>query len=173
MLAAGLRTPVRVVAAGGLYVESDGRTVPDVATIAADFDARHLLLTSTTASAYPVEEVIRGRNGAIKFVKVGLQIIRDEPNGGAGLPPRLEREVPPAEVVRVDVPKNETEAVWENFLNAVRTRDRAGVLCGLELGTPAVVLTDLALKSLDDGRAYGWDAERREAVVAGRRGVIL
>lgn len=169
MLAAGLRNPVRVTAAGGLYVEQDGRTVPDVGTIAADFDAGHLLLTSSTASGYPVEEVIRGRQGSIKFVKGGLHVIKDDPHGGAGLPPRLEREVPPAEVVRVDVPKNETEAVWENFLNAVRTRDR-NVLCGPDLGTAAVVLTDLALKSFDDGRAYGWDAERREAVVAGRRG---
>ncbi len=50
------------------------------------------------------------------------------------------------------------------------TRDRAGVLCGPELGTSAVVLTDLALKSYDNGRAYAWDAERREAVVASRRG---
>ena len=87
MLAAGLRTPTRVVAAGGLYVEADGRTVPDVATVAADFDSGHLLLTSSTASAYPVEEVIRGRQGAIKFVRGGLHVIRDDPHGGAGLRP--------------------------------------------------------------------------------------
>lgn len=169
LYATGLRTPARVVAAGGLYVEADGRTVPDVATVAADFDSAHLLFTSSTASAYPVEEVIRGRTGTLKFVKGGLHVIKDDPHGGAGLPPRLEREVPPAEVVRAEQPRNETEAVWENFLNAVRTRDRA-VLCGPELGTAAVVLSDLALKSYDDGRAYAWDAEKREAMPAGKRG---
>ncbi|MFY7953521.1 MAG: hypothetical protein ACOVT5_13535 [Armatimonadaceae bacterium] len=174
MAATGWRHPVRVTAAGGLFIETDGRTVPDVGTLAADFDSGHLLLTSTTASAYPVEEVIRGRNGAIKFVKGGFQVIRDDPHGGAGLPPRLEKEVSPAEVVRVDSPKNETEALWENFLNCVRTRDRATV-CGPDLGTAAVVLADLGLRSFDDGRAFGWDAERREAVpadakwMAGRR----
>ena len=174
MAAIGWRHPVRVTAAGGLFIETDGRTVPDVCTLAADFDGGHLLLTSTTASGYPVEEVIRGRNGAIKFVKGGLQVVRDDPHGGAGLPPRLEKEVPPAEVVRVDTPKNETEALWENFLHSVRTRDRATV-CGPDLGTAAVVLADLGLRSFDDGRAYGWDSERREAVpadakwMAGRR----
>ena len=35
--ATGLRFPGRVVGAGGLYLEYDGRTVPDVATVVADF----------------------------------------------------------------------------------------------------------------------------------------
>ena len=165
MAATGLRNPVRVTAAGGLFVEADGRTVPDVGTLAVDFDTAHLLLTSDTASAYPMEEVIRGRLGAIKFVRGGLQVIKDDPHGGAGLPPRLEKEVPPAEVVRVEQPRNETETLWENFLACVRNRDR-NTLCGPDLGTAAVVLADLGLKSFDEGRAFGWDTERREAVPA-------
>jgi len=165
MAATGLRNPVRVTAAGGLFVEADGRTVPDVGTLAVDFDTAHLLLTSDTASAYPMEEVIRGRLGAIKFVKGGLQVVKDDPHGGAGLPPRLEKEVPPAEVVRVEQPRNETETLWDNFLNCVRNRDR-NTLCGPDLGTAAVVLADLGLRSFDEGRAFGWDTERREAVPA-------
>ena len=44
---------------------------------------------TTTVSGYPVEEVIRGRFGAIKFVKAGLQLMRDDPTRASGLPQRL------------------------------------------------------------------------------------
>ena len=37
LLATGLRFPGRVVGAGGIYLEYDGRDVPDVATVVADF----------------------------------------------------------------------------------------------------------------------------------------
>ncbi len=166
LAATGWRTPTRVTAAGGLFVETDGRTVPDVGTLVADFDAGQLVLTSATTTAYPMEEVIRGRTGAIKFVKGGVQVIAD--GDGSGLPPRLEREFPRAETVAVEPPKNETEAVWRNFLDCVRRRDRA-TLSGPELGTATAVLTDLAVRSYDDGRAYSWDAARRTAAAWAKR----
>ena len=163
--ATGLRHPYRVVAGGGLYVEHDGRTVPDVGSLIADYDDAQMTLTAATSTAYPAEEVIRGRLGAIKLVKGGLHVLKDDPRAGSGLPPRLEKEVAPAEVVSVEPPKNETEAMWRNFLDCVRKRDR-NTLCGPDLAASAVVLTDLALRSYDEGRSFGWDAERRQAVVA-------
>ena len=131
--AAGLGFPTRVLAANGLYHERDGRTVPDVSTIVAEFDPGcQLVVTGTTASAYPVEEVIRGRLGAIKFVKGGLQVIRDE-----NLPGRLEKPIEPTETIAVAPPANETEALWQDFLNCVRRRDR-NTLCPPDLGAAAV-----------------------------------
>jgi predicted dehydrogenase len=161
LVACGLRFPGRVTAAGGLFQEHDGRDVPDVATLAADFDEGcQLLVTGTTLSAYPVEEVIRGRLGALKFVRGGVQVIRDDPNGGAGLPARLEQAVEPAEVVPVAAPVNETEALWRNFLDCVRRRDR-NTLSPPELGAAAVAIVGMAQQSCRDGRAYAWDPERR------------
>ena len=86
MIAAmGVRYPARVVGGGGLYLEYDGRDVPDVATIVADYDEGcQLMVTATMINAYPIEEVIRGRLGTIKFVKGGFQIIKDDPSGAAG-----------------------------------------------------------------------------------------
>jgi predicted dehydrogenase len=165
LAATGFRDPIRVVAAGGRFVEHDGRTVPDVGTVVADFADGQLALSAATTSAYPVEEVIRGRLGSVKFVKGGFQIIHDDPRGGAGLPHRLEREVPPAETVTVMSQRNETEGLWVDFLDRVRRRDR-NTLCGPELGAATVILTDLALRSFDDGRAYGWDSNRRGPVAA-------
>ena len=79
--AMGVRYPGRVVGGGGLYLEYDGRDVPDVATIVADYDEGcQLIVTATMINAYPIEEVIRGRLGTIKFVQGGFQIIKDDPS---------------------------------------------------------------------------------------------
>ena len=77
----GVRYPGRVVGGGGLYLEYDDRDVPDVATIVADYDEGcQLIITATMINDYPIEEVIRGHLGTIKFVKGGFEIITDDPN---------------------------------------------------------------------------------------------
>ena len=166
LVSSGLRYPTRVVAGGGLFVEQDGRTVPDLTTLIADFEeGTQLVLSAVTTSAYPQEDLIRGRHGAIKFLKGGFQIHHDDPHGGAGLPARLETTIRPTEFVPVNSPKNDTEALWENFLDCVRRCD-ANTLAPPELGTATVAITSMALRSLNEGRAFGWDTERREMVPA-------
>ena len=53
MIAAmGVRFPARVTAGGGLYLEYDGRDVPDVATVVADYEEGcQLVVTATTSAA--------------------------------------------------------------------------------------------------------------------------
>src|SRR5207302_4901784 len=90
--AMGVRYPARVVGGGGIYLEYDGRDVPDVATVVADYDEGcQLIITATMINRYPIEETIRGRLGTIKFVKNGFEVIPDDPKGGAGVPARLEK----------------------------------------------------------------------------------
>ena len=59
MIAAmGVRYPARVVGGGGIYLEYDGRDVPDVATIVADYDEGcQLIITATMINDHPIEEV--------------------------------------------------------------------------------------------------------------------
>ena len=168
MLAAmGVRFPARVVAGGGLYLEYDGRSVPDVATVVADFEEGcQLVATASTISAYPMEEVIRGRLGAIKFVRGGFQLIRDDPTRGAAFPPRLEQPLAPTEIVVLESPRNETEALWENFLECVRSRNQS-TFCPPDLAAAAVVMTAMAEQSFASGQqALVWDRDRREVVPA-------
>jgi len=164
--AMGVRTPARVTAGGGLYLEYDGRDVPDVATVVADYDEGcQLVVTASTIAGYPQEEVIRGRLGAIKFVRGGFQVFRDDPTRGAAFPGRLERAVEPAEVVAVEPPRNDTEALWENFLDAVRAR-RQSTFSPPDLAAAAVCVAALAERSYRTGRAMTWDKERRAATPA-------
>jgi hypothetical protein len=168
MLAAmGARFPTRVAAGGALSLEHDGRTVPDVATVVADFEEGcQLVATAATISAYPLEEVIRGRLGAIKFVRGGFHLYRDDPSRGATFPPRLEHPHVPAETIAVEPPKNETEALWENFLGCLRSRTQS-TFCPPDLAAAAVVATAMAELSLrGDGRELTWDRGRREITTA-------
>jgi predicted dehydrogenase len=67
--ATGLRFPARVVGAGGVYMELDGRDVPDVATVVADYnEGCQAIITATMCNENSrIKQVIRGHNGAFEF----------------------------------------------------------------------------------------------------------
>jgi predicted dehydrogenase len=161
LTATGLRYPHRVLAAGGLYWEHDGRDVPDVATLIADFEEGcQFVFTATTVSGYPVEEIIRGRLGTMKFVKGALQLIKDDPTRASGLAQRLEKSIDPTETISVVPPANETHTMWTHFLECVRARNRA-TLCPPELGAAAVTLAAMGVDSYRSGQPIFWDNEHR------------
>jgi predicted dehydrogenase len=161
LAATGLHFPARVTGAGGLFLEKDGRDVPDVATLAADFaEGCQMLLTAATISGYPTEEVIRGRQGTLKFVKGGVQLFRDDPAKAGRFPPRIERPLDPAEEITAPAPKNETEAMWVHFLDCVRRRDRA-TLCPPDLGAATAAILAMGWESCRLGMAMRWDREQR------------
>ena len=64
--AMGVRFPRRVVGAGGLYLEYDGRDVPDVATVVADYDEGcQVLISATMCNETQLGEIIRGHTGPL------------------------------------------------------------------------------------------------------------
>jgi predicted dehydrogenase len=166
--AMGVRYPARVVGAGGLYLEYDGRDVPDVSGIIADYDEGcQLMVTATMVASYPIEEVIRGHLATIKFVKNGFQIIKDNPKGGAGIPARLEKSMD-GEFVDCAPPQgrhSDTEALWLNFLKSVRERNR-DTLSTPELGAAAFTTVALGVRSYRDGQVLFWDKTKRQATLA-------
>jgi predicted dehydrogenase len=167
LAASGLRFPQRVAGAGGLFLERDGRDVPDVATVIADFgEGAQLLLTATTISGYPLEEVIRGRLANVKFVKGGVHLFRDDPSKAGLFPQRHDKPIEPTERINVDAPRNETEALWTHFLECVRKRNRE-TLCPPELGAAAVTLLAMGWDAIRLGMTLAWNSDRREARPAG------
>jgi hypothetical protein len=166
--AMGVRYPGRVVGGGGLYLEYDGRDVPDVATVVADYnEGCQLIITATMISAYPIEEVIRGRLGVIKFVKNGFEVIKDSPDKSAGIPARLEKSLE-GEFHEHHLPAGEgkdTEALWEDFLECVRSNKR-DTLSPPELGAAAFTTVAMGVQSYRQGKALFWDAERQRALDA-------
>jgi len=136
-----------------------------VATVVADYDEGcQLIITATMINRYPIEEVIRGHLGTIKFMRDGFEIIPDSPKGGAGIPARLEETIK-GEYVDCNPPSSkgngDTEALWLNFLQCVRSRNRQ-TLSTPELGAAAFTTVNLGVLSYREGRALFWDKENRK-----------
>src|SRR5206468_2541513 len=70
--AMGVRFPGRVVGAGGIYLEYDGRDVPDTATVVADYEEGcQVIISATMCNDTQLGEVIRGHTGTIRFTGGG------------------------------------------------------------------------------------------------------
>lgn len=167
--AMGVRFPSRVVGAGGIFLEYDGRDVPDVATVVADYDEGcQVIISATMCNDTQLGEVIRGRLGTIRFqdggeymkgFEVSAQNISGAPRGPSGSK---------SKVVHTHETKksgNTTYALWENFLNCVRDRKRE-TLSTPELGAAAFSTVNMGVQSYRQGKVLFWDKEGRKPVEA-------
>jgi predicted dehydrogenase len=178
--AMGVRYPARVVGGGGLYLEYDGRDVPDVATIVADYDEGcQLIVTATMINAHPIEECIRGRLATLSFApheigkrpngrpieEMAMQIL-EEPlrKAGPALPTHAKNasgKLIPGGLGNMDG----TAELWEHFLGCVRSHSRE-THCPPELGAAAFTTVNMGVQSYQNGHALFWDKEQRRPVFA-------
>ena len=175
--AMGVRFPRRVVGAGGIYMEYDGRDVPDVATVAADYDEGcQLLISSTMCNDHRIEECIRGHTATLVFdsklidpkdPKQGREFgytilpqnIQSAPRGPSGQVTKEGTWVPGG------LKGDDTYALWENFLAHVRTGDQ-DTFSTPELGAAAFSTVNMGVLSYRQGKALFWDKETRKPVEA-------
>ncbi len=177
--AMGVRYPKRVVGAGGIYLEYDGRDVPDVATVVADYDEGcQLIISATMINDHGLEECIRGRLGTLKFtphtVERNGQRVRSGPGMDIEMLPQhpagrptgpAGRQAAQARRIPTTLESDDTYALWQNFLQCCRTRNRE-TLSTPELGAAAFTTVNMGVLSYRQGRVLFWDAERRRPVVA-------
>ncbi len=157
--AMGVRFPRRVVGAGGLYLEYDGRDVPDVATVVADYDEGcQVIISATMCNDTQLGEVIRGHTGTITFeggesFRIAPQVIQGQPappgqnRGGGG------------ELVTVDFSSKgdgDTRALWNHFIECIQSRNPE-TLCPAETGYAAIATVNLGVDSYRHGKAYFFD----------------
>jgi predicted dehydrogenase len=169
--AMGVRYPARVVGGGGLYLEYDGRDVPDVATIVADYEEGcQLVITATMINDYPIEEVIRGRSATVKFgskpimrngmpaADWGYDVI---PQTAANRP--AQGRAPQGDAVWHGGGMSESDSgrpLWENFLACVRANNRE-TFCTPDLGAAAFTTVNMGVQSYRQGKVLFWDREHR------------
>ena len=161
ILAMGVRFPRRVVGAGGLYLEYDGRDVPDVATVVADYDEGcQVLISATMCNDVQLREVIRGHTG-------DDHVRRPTPTRDFASFSRKARGRPPlrapasgegGERFKPQQPREDTYALWEHFLECLRSRNPE-TLCPADLGYAAITTVNLGVKSYREGKAYYFDKE--------------
>jgi predicted dehydrogenase len=158
LMATGLRFPGRVVGAGGIFLEYDGRDVPDVATVVADFpEGVQGLVTATMCCAEtPIPQVIRGHHGSFVFGNgeefAGYDFVAERRQVTHDGKIKNER----IEVGKID---NTSLAHFENFCDAAIAGKPDQVNCSPELGAAAMVIVKLGSLSYREGKAYHFDRE--------------
>ncbi len=179
--AMGVRYPARVIGGGGIYLEYDGRDVPDVATIVADYDEGcQLIVTATMINDYPIQECIRGRLATLNFNyghrkdgdrevrEFGYEILPQKLNSGPGIPKRLgklEGKCGGGGLRGGELRGEDTKALWENFLHCFRANNR-DTYSPPELGAAAFTTVAMGVQSYRTGQVLYWDKEKREPTKA-------
>lgn len=163
--ATGLRFPSRVVGAGGIYLEYDGRDVPDVASVVADYaEGAQGLITATMCCANtPVRQVIRGHHGSFvygngenfsdfKFVAERPQVTHDS---------SIKDET--IETTRV---RDSTLEHQRNFVQCCLDDTPEKVNCPPDIGAAAIVTVNLGSRSYREGKAFHFDPETYKVTAA-------
>jgi predicted dehydrogenase len=167
--AMGVRYPARVVGGGGIYLEYDGRDVPDVATVVADYDEGcQVIVSATMCNDTQLGEVIRGRLATIRFTgggdyMKGFDVYAQNIAGGPAKP--KDGIDKPVESYQSTMTGNATYALWEDFLNCVRSQKRE-TLSTPELGAAAFTTVAMGVKSYREGKALFWDKDHRQPTPA-------
>ena len=154
--ATGLRFPARVCGAGGIFIEYDGRDVPAVATVVADFpEGVQGLVTATMACQdTPIAQAIRGHFGsfvfgngeefdAFDYVPERPQVTRNS---------KLKKET--IETAQV---KDTTYAHFKNWVEAMVANDPSMCNNDPELGAAAITTVILGAQSYRQGKIFHFD----------------
>jgi predicted dehydrogenase len=162
--ATGLRVPARVVGAGGIYLEYDGRDVPDVATVVADFnEGVQGLVTATMCNEESrVNQLIRGHYGTFEFGNgesfTGFDFVperRQVTTSGDSDKRGYNKKQIATEPV-----KDTTYAHFANFLDACEANDPMMCNNPPDLGAAAMAVVNLGAQSYRNGEVYFVDADR-------------
>jgi predicted dehydrogenase len=168
--AMGVKYPARVVGGGGLYLEYDGRNVPDVSAIVADYDEGcQLVIMATMINDFPIEEVIRGKLATVRFTKrdkkMGYEVLPQNLSSSGPGRPKVAGEEGAADLLAAIPDRDTTPELWDNFLECVRSRKRE-TQCTPELGAAAFTTVAMGVKSYREGKALFWDKEQRKPIEA-------
>ncbi|MDB5308874.1 MAG: gfo/Idh/MocA family oxidoreductase [Gemmataceae bacterium] len=169
--AMGVRFPARVVGAGGLYLEYDGRDVPDTATVVADYEEGcQFIVSATMCNDTQLGEVIRGHLATIKFgpskgkdggdYVTGFDVFGQNITGGPAKPKGADGQEKPVHSYVNEKVGNATYFLWENFLGCVAARKRE-TFSTPELGAAAFGTVNMGVQSYRFGKALFWDKEKR------------
>jgi predicted dehydrogenase len=152
--ATGLLYPARVVGAGGLYLEYDGRDVPDVATIAADYpEGVHGLVSSTMCNQEtPLTPCIRGHFGSFTFDGDSIEFIPERPQVTKNS--KLKRET-----IKAEPCPDHDYVHFKNWIEAIQANDPSRCNNTPELGAAAVSTVILGARSYREGRVFHFDPQ--------------
>jgi predicted dehydrogenase len=179
--------PRRVVAAGGQYIEKDGRDIPDSFFLIIDYPSDHTIcLTSVMTNDVGVPTMIRGQYGTMDF---GGGAAQEVPGSDVRIREQgtwwPEFRKANADLVKHEMVKNDkgqdrpqpAEGRAEctikgeprrdhvgNFLDAIR--DKAPLACNIDLGCSTMVAIKMGVEAYRQNRVMMWDAKAERVTSA-------
>jgi predicted dehydrogenase len=145
--------PLRVNASGGLYIEKDGRDIPDTFLMTADYPSQwSLFLVSTLTNDAGIPDRIYGKHGTMELGgEPSLRFNGDfkeefkSRNGGK-------------EEARI--PVKQRRDLEGNFIDVLRGKDK--LACNADLGCATMVAIKMAVESYRQKKTMLWDARREK-----------
>ena len=160
--ATGLRYPARVVGAGGIYLEYDGREVPDVATVVADFNegVQGLINATMCCQESRIQQIIRGHHGSFIFGNgENFQSFKFIPER----PQVTHNSKLKEEDIQVEVPLSKDTSTtylhFKNWIDAISKNDPAACNNPPDLGAAAIATVILGARSYREDRVFRFDGE--------------
>ncbi len=179
--------PRRVVAAGGQYIEKDGRDIPDTFMMTVDYPSEHsVVLVSVMTNDVGIPDVIRGQFGTMHFTG-------DFDTGAAGSSIRVveqsewwpefrtansgrfpyqmkhdddgrDKPEPPPGQARFEIHASPRRDHMGNFFDAIR--ENKPLHCNIDLGCSTMVAIKMAVEAYRHNKTLLWDAAN-ERVISG------
>jgi hypothetical protein len=171
--------PTRVVAAGGQYIEKDGRDIPDSFLLMIDYPSEHtVVLASVMTNDVALGDMIRGHHGTMEPGPKGGWIVKEQ-----GTFAKEFRESN-KDLIKVLSEKNDkgedkpladgrasfeleakdSRSHVENWLDAIRGKGK--LHCNIDLGCSVMVAIKLGVESYRQQKMMKWDAKAEKAVGA-------
>lgn len=147
--------PARVSAGGGLYVEKDGRDIPDTFLLTLDYPQEFsVFLVSTLTNDAQLPDRIYGKHGTMDVG--GEPVLRF--NGDF----KEEFKAKNDGKEEVKLPTQPRRDLMGNFLDAIR--GNGPVHCNAELGAATMVAIKLGVESYRQRKTMLWDAQAERVV---------
>jgi predicted dehydrogenase len=149
--------PCRVNASGGLYIEKDGREIPDTFLLTVDYPSEFsMLLVSTLTNDSSFGDRVYGKHGTLDLD--GEPVLRGNGDFGEEFKAKNNGQ---AEARLVTKPRRDMEG---NFIDVVRGTGE--LHCNAELGAATMVAIKLGVESYRQQKTMRWDVtnERLESV---------
>jgi predicted dehydrogenase len=149
--------PKRVNANGGLYIEKDGREIPDVFMMTVDYPSEwSLFLVSTLTNDAGIPDRIYGKHGTME--------LGHEPSlkWNGDFKEEFKTKNGGKEELKLSVePRRDLENNWIDVM-----RGKGTLQCNEDLGCATMVAIKMAVESYRQSKTMLWDAKKQRAVVA-------
>ncbi len=179
--ATGLRFPGRVTGAGGIFLEYDGREVPDVATVVADFNegVQGLVTATMACEKTPINQLIRGHNGSLVLGEELTRTVTDvngnevnikefQPTNGekfdkvkfvAERPQNTGNSKLVDKVYGFDPLEDTTYSHFKNWIESMVAKDPLMCNNAVDLAAAAIITVILGARSYREGKVYHFDSD--------------